>query len=278
MTRWLFVVCTMIFSYTAIAQQNYKADSLVRGEMYSSRLLENRRFLVHLPINYFKDSNKTYPVMYVLDGTSQDQQTTDKVSVLANAGLIPECIVVGIPNTSGNRNRDQTPPFMRTDVDDSTSSFGKADVFLDFIELELIPHIDSLYRSSGYKTISGHSRGALFVFYTLLQKPELFNARFCYSAPIWRFENIMIRKIDSLCSGEKIKRAGFLFFSAGQNENENIVAAFHKLRAVLEKRKPKKLVWSSHFTPHANHQENPQVSTSKGLAEWGRHEWRSGAQ
>ena len=100
---------------------------------------EERRVIIHLPRNYSKDSSRKYPVMYVLDGTSQDQHTADKITVLSDAGLIPSAIVVGLPNTRGNRERDQTPPFMRRDVNDPNSAFGAADKFLSFIEKELIP-------------------------------------------------------------------------------------------------------------------------------------------
>ena len=92
-----------------------------------------RRVIIHLPRDYSKDASRKYPVMYVLDGTSQDGHTADKITVLSDAGLIPSAIVVGLPNTR-NRERDQTPPFMRRDVNDQTSPFGAADKFLSFAE------------------------------------------------------------------------------------------------------------------------------------------------
>src|SRR5262245_54047610 len=168
------------------------ADNIVERKTHSSILNEERRAIIHLPRNYSKDALQKYPVMYVLDGTSQDQHTADKIAILSDAGLIPEAIVVGLPNTRGNRERDQTPPFMRTNVDDQNSPYGAADKFLSFIEKELIPFIDSDYRTSGYRTLSGNSRGGLFVLYSLIEKPDLFQARFCYSAPVWRFDNLMV--------------------------------------------------------------------------------------
>jgi predicted alpha/beta superfamily hydrolase len=139
-------------------------DGIVQTKIYSTILSEERRLIIHLPRNYSKDTTQKYPVMYVLDGTSQDQHTADKIAVLSDAGLIPKAIVVGIPNTRGNRERDQTPPFMRTNVDDQNSPYGAADKFLSFIEKELILFIDDNYRTSGYRTLSGNSRGGLFGF------------------------------------------------------------------------------------------------------------------
>jgi len=169
-------------------------DSSIQTTLHSTSLNEERRIIIHYPRDYFNDTTRKFPVMYVLDGTSQDQHTADKMDILSSAGLIPQGIVIGIPNTRGNRNRDYTPPFMRVNVDDPASPFGQADKFLLFVQNELIPFIDSNYRTSGYRTISGNSAGGLFVLYTLLENPGLFQARFCYSTPVWRFDNLMVKK------------------------------------------------------------------------------------
>jgi predicted alpha/beta superfamily hydrolase len=254
----------------AQAPENKPADSLVQTKIHSTILNEERRVLIHLPRNYAKDTMQKYPVMYVLDGTSQDQHTADKIAVLSDAGLIPKAIVVGLPNTRGNRERDQTPPFMRTNVDDANSPYGAADKFLSVIEKELIPFIDSNYRTSGYRTLSGNSRGGLFVLYSLIAKPELFQARFCYSTPVWRFDNLMVKKIvEFLRSSPKLN--GFLYMSAGEKENEGIVGGLKTMIEALKKNSKKNFKWVADYTPHAVHQDNALISSSKGLAEWGKY-------
>ena len=90
-----------------------ESDNLIQTSIHSTIMAEDRRVIIHLPRNYSKDSAQKYPVMYVLDGTSQDDHTADKITVLSDAGLVPAAIVVGLPNTRGNRERDQTPPFMK---------------------------------------------------------------------------------------------------------------------------------------------------------------------
>ena len=213
--------------------------------------------------------------MYVLDGTSQDQHTSDKITVLADAGLVPDAIVVGIPNTRGNRERDQTPPFMKTSVDDANSPLGGGEKFLAFIEQELIPFIDTNYRTSGYRTLTGNSRGGLFVLYSLFEKPDLFQARFCYSAPVWRFDDMMIKKmVEFLRSPTRVN--GFLFMSAGAKENEGIVGGLARMRDALNKNKKQHLKWATYSTPHAVHGNNARISTSKGLVEWGAYLKRAG--
>ena len=247
-----------------------ESSNKVQTNIHSTILDEDRRLIIHLPRNYSKDTTQKHPVMYVLDGTSQDDHTADKINVLSDAGLIPTAIVVGLPNTRGNRERDQTPPYMRRVVDDENSPYGAGDKFLSFIERELIPFIDSNYRTSGYKTLSGNSRGGLFVLYSFMEKPALFQARFCYSTPVWRFENLMVKKMsEALLASSDLK--GFLYISVGDKETDQMIGGFNKLVDVLRKHRKKQLRWVADHTPYAVHQDNALISTSKGLTEWGKY-------
>ena len=246
-----------------------KSDNIVQTHIHSSVLGEDRSVIIHLPRNYSKDNAQKYPAMYVLGGTSQDSHTSDKITVLSDAGLVPAAIVVGLPNTRGNRDRDQTPPFMRRDVNDDRSPYGAGDRFLSFIETELFPFIDSHYRTSGYRTLSGNSRGGLFVLYSLMEKPDLFQARFCHSTPVWRFENLMVNKMSEFLLGSSGLK-GFLYVSVGDKETDQMIGGFGKLVDVLKKNRKKQFKWAAYRTPYAVHQDNALISTSKGLAEWGR--------
>jgi predicted alpha/beta superfamily hydrolase len=254
---------------TPAAENKPTEANLVDTALPSKILGEDRRVIIHLPRHYSKTVDK-YPVMYVLDGTSQDGPLADKLTVLADAGLIPAAIVVGLPNTRGNRERDQTPPYMRRDVNDQTSPFGAGDKFLAFIEKELIPFIDGNYRASTHRTLVGNSRGGLFVLYALMERPTLFQSWFCYSTPVWRFDDLMVgRMSDFLRHNSSL--SGFLFVSVGDKETDQIVGGFTKLVEVLRRNQPKRFKWVSYRTPYANHQDNALISASKALVEWGKH-------
>ena len=275
----LIVLLTMLNLKSVLAQSTPtppsenkppEASTIVQSNIHSAILDEDRRVIIHLPRNYSKDIAKKHPVMYVLDGTSQDDHTADKLNVLSDAGLVPTAIVVGLPNTRGNRERDQTPPFMRRLVEDEKSPLGAGDKFLSFIEKELIPFIDSNYRTSGHRTLSGNSRGGLFVLYSLMEKPGLFQARFCYSTPVWRFENLMVNKMsETLLASSDLK--SFLYISVGDKETDQMIGGFNRLVGVLKKHRKKQFRWVADRTPYAVHQDNALISTSKGLAEWGRY-------
>jgi predicted alpha/beta superfamily hydrolase len=246
------------------------AANIVQTSIHSAILSEDRRVIIHLPRNYSKDTSKKYPVMYLLDGTSHDQHTADKIAVLSDAALIPNAIVVALPNTRGNRERDQTPPYMRRQVDDEKSPYGAGDKFLSFIEKELIPIIDRDYRTSGYRTLSGNSRGGLFVLYSLMEKPDLFQARFCYSTPVWRFENLMVNKVSEFLRSAS-GLSGFLYMSVGDKETDQMIGGFARMVDVLKHNRKKNFRWAADYTPYAVHQDNALISTSKGLAEWGKY-------
>lgn len=263
----LFVYLLLFYSALQ-AQEKNKTDSLVFVKLYSKILKEERKIVIHLPLNYFKEPAKKYPVMYVLDAGKLDFDISDRLFTLSSANIAPECIVVGILNSKGKREENLTPPFMQTETSDSLSPLGKADLFLKFVKTELIHSIDSSYRTTNYRTISGHSRAGLFVLYSLIEEPALFDARFCFSTPAWRFDNLIIKQLEKSLQESKSSSKNYLYFSVGANENTNIQSSFHTMNAMLKKLNPKYLTWQSDLTLHADHQSNPILSSSKAMANW----------
>lgn len=267
LVSFLIVLCPLVVSNLK-AQEKRSIDSLVFIKSYSKILNEDRKIVVHLPLNYYKEVTKKYPVMYVLDAGRLDFDISDRLFTLSSAGLTQECIVIGIINNKNTRERDMTPPFMQTEVDDEKSPYGKAHQFLHYIESELIPFIDSNYRTTEYQTISGHSRSGLFVLYTLIECPNLFHARFCYSTPAWRFDNMIINKLNASLKNMKHFPKCYLFFSVGEDKNPNIKSSFSVLDSMLNQKNIKGLKWNSYLTPMANHQSNSVFSTAKALLLW----------
>jgi predicted alpha/beta superfamily hydrolase len=266
MKKSILIFASLFFMVSSLkAQEKRKTDSLILSKRYSKILSEERKIIVHLPLNYSKESSKKYPVMYVLDASKLDFDISDRLFAYSSAEIIPECIVVGLMNNKGKRELDLTPPFMQIEVDSTDSPYGKGDQFLKFMETELIPYIDSTYRTTNYRTIIGHSRSGLFVLYTLIENPSLFNARFCYSTPAWRFDNMIIKKVEFSLKNRKID-AGYLYLSVGENENPNIKASFYDLNKTLKK--VKKIKLDTYVTPLADHQSNPIFSIGRGIAKW----------
>ena len=183
----------------------------------------------------------------------------------------PETIVVGIPNPSMEaRQRDLTPPYMITDIDDPGSAPGSGDKFLEFLQEELIPFVDRQFSTSGYRLLSGNSRGGLLVLYSLMNKPDLFQARFCYSTPFWRQNEIILRKLDDFLT-ETDSLNTYFFFSVGENETDNIRRGHNSLAELLEKKASATgITWNGQITRKADHQSNAQQSCGRALGLWGK--------
>ena len=154
---------------------------------YSEILGENRVLNLYLPQGYSPDSSKTYPVIYLLDGSLDEDFI--HIAGLVQYGafswinLIPETIVVGISNV--DRKRDFTyPTTIEQDKLDFPTTGGSAE-FIDFIEKELQPFIDLHYKTNKVKTIIGQSLGGLLATEILVKKPELFDNYLIISPSLW---------------------------------------------------------------------------------------------
>lgn len=245
------------------------ADEIIRAKIKSEILGQEREIIIHLPKNYDSKSKKKYPVMYALDGGSLSNPVAARIGEISANGKFPEMIVVGIPNmTAENRQKDLLPPYMKIDLEVENSPFGRGDKFLAFIETELMPYIKNNYKTSGLNAISGHSRGAVLVLYSLFAKPDLFQARFAYSPAVWREDNLLISKTkDFFVSAKKMK--SFWYMSLGDQENDKMKGGFEALTEVLKNNASKKMIWHAYYIKDSNHQDNAKLSIPQALEKWG---------
>ena len=80
-------------------------DAGIQYQIHSSILAEDRQLLIHLPEGY-EDSETRYPVIYVLDGKGHFRHATTAVTLLESHDMMPQSIIVAIPNNRGTRSRD----------------------------------------------------------------------------------------------------------------------------------------------------------------------------
>ncbi|WP_417556655.1 alpha/beta hydrolase [Mesoflavibacter zeaxanthinifaciens] len=153
----------------------------------SKILNENRELNIYLPVSYNLDSLRTYPVIYLLDG-SKDEDFIH-ISGIVQFGsfswinMLPESIVVGIANV--DRKRDFTYPSKNELDQKEFPSSGKSEKFISFIESELQPYINSKFKTSKEKTIIGQSLGGLLATEILFKKPDLFDNYIIVSPSLW---------------------------------------------------------------------------------------------
>jgi hypothetical protein len=161
--------------------QDVSATLGVVRTLHSTLLNEDRRVIVHLPTGY-DTSGKSYPVLYLLDGTPAFLLEMIAITNrLRNDRNAPEMIIVAIEN--GDRNRDMMPVVAR-----GYPGPPRAEAFLGFLEKELVPEIDRTYRTAQPRILQGKSLSGLFTIYALLAKPTVFDAYVACSAG-WFAEN-----------------------------------------------------------------------------------------
>ncbi len=175
---FLLLVCTI--SQIAFSQPlPGKKDSL-----NSSILSQKRFFQVVLPRNFKPDSTAKYDVLYVLDGDWNTKTMVGVQQFIEDEAFMPPVIIVGVLNI--DRNKDLTP----THVSDNKTSGGAAQ-FLDFLKKELIPYINKTYHADGFNILFGHSFGGLFVTWSLLNDPQVFQAYIAADPSYWWDKNYM---------------------------------------------------------------------------------------
>ncbi len=156
----------------AIYGQDITVKLGFRDSIRSAILGENRKVLIHLPLDY-DQSAQCYPVLYRLDG--DEGLLFETVSVVNRLvhweEVMPDVIVVAIENT--DRSRDMWPTHTKYNP---APDVAGSEAFLAFIENELMPHIDSSYRTSKQRILCGQSLSAVFTLYAFLTKPRLFDA------------------------------------------------------------------------------------------------------
>lgn len=231
------------------------APSDIRQALHSSILNEERRFLIRLPNRYVSDASVRYPVLFKLE-------SADGLKRYDNL------IVVVLPNARDQRNRDMTPASLHQEYDPEgkmgTGEMGRGDRFLDFLEQELIPHIDAKFRTTTPRVLAGHSRGALLVLQSLLSKPDLFQARFIFSAPLMRDEQRLIVDTRKFLT-ENPGHRSFVYFNWGEEENPGMNASCLAMKELLTERAPKGLRWVIEHARGANHQQTPLLALPAAL-------------
>jgi hypothetical protein len=135
----------------------------------SQVLGEDRVLQVRLPIGY-DETDEPYPVVYLFHSDEVELYFSLAVHDLRVLGRnqIPPVILVGIANT--DRLRDLLP------WPTPNGRGGQAERFLEFVTTELIPYVETEYRTNGTRILIGPQVAAEFVAWTMTRSPERFDA------------------------------------------------------------------------------------------------------
>jgi len=160
----LLLLTLMAIQLNVFCQGN-DHDFIITDTIQSKFLNQSKVIRIYLPPDYYH-ANDSYPLQVVLGGYSRTRlyysmneylSKTYQILDLNHLHTVPETIIVGL----------------------STAPSNDFNNFRKFISLEVIPHIETKYRKTNYKTLVGHSSDGEFVLRNLFHENSPFQSYFC---------------------------------------------------------------------------------------------------
>lgn len=227
---------------------------------------------IDLPPSY-KTSDQKYPVVFLLDAYEVFGLQDQTYQQLIFMNEIPEMIIVGISYkidgefySNGLREyldiraRDFTPTHLS--YEETVEKHGKnlanyvrysggGKDFLTFLEQELIPFIESEYRTDPRKRgLFGYSLGGTFVTYALFSKPGLFSKYFIGS-PFLNWDDKAVYTSDNTDQLIGNKDTVDVYISYG--ELESTKGKHHPLKDYLESKSNPNILFKSEVLEGETH-------------------------
>ncbi len=209
----------------------------VFGEVltFPSKALAQERVLnVYLPDGY-SDSTLSYPVIYVLDGSANEDfpHIAGLVQFMNMYDLLPKSIVVGIANNGRSRYHDFTGPTESDSDKVWIPTYGGSSSFISYLEKEVEPMVKARYRTSGHTTLIGQSLGGLLGTEILFTKPELFDDYILVSPSLWWNNGALAAQADGwVKSHATLSKRVFIAMTPSdammKKQVDQVVKAFHK--------------------------------------------------
>ncbi|NOU50300.1 alpha/beta hydrolase [Pseudoalteromonas sp. JBTF-M23] len=218
---------------------------------------ESPTIQVSLPDTYSLSNSSSYPVLVVLDGSTQFQHIAAGNQFLSTYAIAPEMIVVSVSTLK------RMLYFTPTEHEQFAGRSGKAHLFKDFLNKELLPKLQEKYRVAPYYMITGHSLAGLFTSYLALEKSSLFNAHISISPSFWWDDKALVKhyagmKRDHLTSPKR-------WFLSIANEPGEMSESYQAMLEALEANKIDNLHWFSKSFPEDTHDSTPLVGNATAL-------------
>ena len=241
------VTCLSLALLCSCASDNTKQVAIPNTEIKHITAAANKvpyKLFISLPEGYKSKGHhsyrESYPVLYLLDPDVEFGLAENIARTMVNYDNIEPFIIVGIgyqnqdlstmdsktfwDKWTQNRARDYIPIQVSAGKEDFeggdheykglSSHTGGSEKFKDFIKKELIPYIDSSYRTSNERALSGHSLGGLFATWMMLNHPSVFEKYIILGPSLWVEKGQMIKQANKLQSSAEITA----YFAVGSLE------------------------------------------------------------
>lgn len=187
-------------------------------QIVSAEVDDTFNVYIRLPKNY-NESNKRYPVLYLLDGDISFNMATSVVRYLQFDKSVPDLIIVAPAygtmmndDEQNYRERDYTFSEFR-----NANESGGGYNYSKFLMTELIPTIDSSYRTNSRRILNGYSLGGLFTLNTLIESSNKFQY-FIAGSPYLEYDiQRLTDQVENMPVLQDVKK---LFVSVGELEDK----------------------------------------------------------
>jgi predicted alpha/beta superfamily hydrolase len=266
--KWVTILLLFVaFKAHSQSIEAYKHTPSEIVTIHSAVLNEDRKVYIHCPKLDSSDINKRFPVLYLMDGDNHFELLSQYADYLSrpDVSAMPKIIVVGISNT--NRVRDLTPTQSMLDYDgkpDTSAwlkSSGGNENFLAFIKKELIPYIDSNYKTQQYRLFAGHSLGGISSLNCMLTHPDMFDAYIAVSPSFWWDNEYLLKLTETkLKSGSTLGKK--LYYCDGNEGGSD--SFFHngllKFNSLITGKKLVGLKHKYNYYPNEMHMTVPIIA------------------
>ncbi|MBP7901699.1 MAG: alpha/beta hydrolase [Spirochaetes bacterium] len=228
---------------------------------------------VSLPENYNTDDRINYSVVYLLDANWTFEGV--KEFIASNKELIEPVILVGIcqiqalqpgyTGTDPSRCRDYTPTSYQPALYPDS---GGAHNFGEFLKTELIPYIDSSYRTisgADNRCIIGGSLGGLFVCYSAINYNDTFRKFLAVSPSLW-WDNFVFMKLETEYASTHTELNASFFTTASTGEDSIMVKGVNDLADLLFQRKYSGLSYETRILSGYTHEAAQQPGIELGIS------------
>ncbi|WP_375323764.1 alpha/beta hydrolase [Flagellimonas sp. GZD32] len=271
MKNLLIFTVHILLGSLQIACNQPKPDNLSKKEedqfVINSKILgETRTCLISLPETYFEVSEKDekYPVIILLDGNVFFKTTAGAVQFMSSDSnrnhLMPKSIIVAVENV--DRERDFTVTKLKTK---RPNTMGGGKKFLGFIQKELLPYLDTNYRTKKSRTLIGHSLGGLLTLNAYMDENNIFDAYLAIDPSIWWDEETIKNKVDSVPSTSLNKKLFIATANQGEANYERNKKRHDTLYSLLRERMEGGNTVSIQYYETENHRSVPLKAIYDGL-------------
>lgn len=213
----------MLFAEDAAA--NVHLSQVEKLIVSSEQFKEPAEFIVTLPPSYSKRSDKEYVLLLDFHPRSQ-AYLSGMHDWMSHNGDWPwlETIIVTAPDGHAGLGK----------LKEQAIEEQGSELLLDFMEQELLPAIDSKYRTNGFRILNGFTGNAGLSLYTLLNRPSLFNAYFAASPVLSKDFAYVIKDAPKKLAAMKGKPRFLLMSTSDSGFEKRQLASFAEMESIIK--------------------------------------------